>query len=80
MTTALGLAKQLEKRRRTRVERSKISHDAITYQATIRRNVQFAAAAAERQRIASHTRHIQSHNREFVRARMELLDDFLKSK
>ena len=78
--TALSLAKQLQKRRRTRVERSKIAHDAIQYQATIRRNIQFAAAYAERERIAAHTRHIQCHNPQFVRARMEMLDEFLNSK
>ena len=80
MPTQLGIAKQLEKRRRTRVERSKISHDAIAYQATIRRNIQFAAAAAERERIATHVRHLQVHNPHFVRARMEMLDEFLSKK
>ena len=78
--TALSVAKQLERRHRTRVERAQVAHDKIQYQATIRRNIQFAAARAERERIATHTRHMPVHNPHFVRARMEMLDDFLNSK
>ena len=79
--TQLSIAKALEKRRRTKVERSKISHDLIAYQASIRKNAALAAAHAERQRIAGHVRKdLFLANPEFARARMEFLNDFLGSK
>ena len=73
----LRVLKLLEKRRRTRIERHGQQMDAIRYQANMRKQVDDARMRAERDRLRGALTKVPTHNAAFVKARVELLEQYL---
>ena len=73
----LRMLKQLERRRRTKIERHGQQVDAIRYQANMRKQVDDARMRAERDRLRGALTRLPTHNAAFVKARVELLEQKL---
>ena len=74
----LRVLKLLEKRRRTRIERHGQQMDAIRHQAIVRKQVDDARMRAERDRLRGALTRLPTHNAAFVKARAELLEEYLR--
>ena len=74
----LRVLKQLEKRRRTRIERHGQALSNIQFQAAQRKQVDHAIMRVERDRLrGALAHHGPSHNAAFVRAKADLLEQYL---